>query len=313
MKTELRTLTFSEKESICEREFEMSGPFWHLFTDGRNAQNIFQVEKDLELGTMLFSVSCCKNPDVRIITFEIMNNHLHFILSGEEYRCRQMFCKIKERLNRYLKTKGQALDFSRFDCSLVRITDLKMLRNEIIYVNRNGYVARHDCTPFTYPWGAGAAFFNNIIRLIPSTRYSELTIRQKREICKSKDIDLPGDLRVYNGVILPSSYCILKKAEQMFRDPHHYFNMLSKNWEAYSEIAKRLGDTITITDEEMYGAVCALSTKEFGCKNPRLLSPENKVMLARRMKSEYNASSKQIRSILKLNQDIVEEMFGKYA
>ena len=99
----------------------------------------------------------------------------------------------------------------------------------------------------------------------------------------------------------------------MFRDPHHYFNMLSKNWEAYSEIAKRLGDTITITDEEMYGAVCALSTKEFGCKNPRLLSPENKVMLARRMKSEYNASSKQIRSILKLNQDIVEEMFGKYA
>ena len=86
--------------------------------------------------------------------------------------------------------------------------------------------------------------------------------------------------------------------------------MLSKNWEAYSEIAKRLGDTITITDEEMYGAVCALSTKEFGCKNPRLLSPENKVMLARRMKSEYNASSKQIRSILKLNQDIVGHIWG---
>ena len=274
---------------------------------------IFSQEEDFIFGMNLIAQTAAKFPDVKIYTFEIMNNHLHFILSGEEYRCRQMFCKIKERLNRYLKTKGQALDFSRFDCSLVRITDLKMLRNEIIYVNRNGYVARHDCTPFTYPWGAGAAFFNNIIRLIPSTRYSELTIRQKREICKSKDIDLPGDLRVYNGVILPSSYCILKKAEQMFRDPHHYFNMLSKNWEAYSEIAKRLGDTITITDEEMYGAVCALSTKEFGCKNPRLLSPENKVMLARRMKSEYNASSKQIRSILKLNQDIVEEMFGKYA
>ena len=309
----MRAETYFDKEQEAEYLFNSNGPFWHMYTPGNMTSIIFSQEEDFIFGMNLIAQTAAKFPDVKIYTFEIMNNHLHFILSGEEYRCRQMFCKIKERLNRYLKTKGQALDFSRFDCSLVRITDLKMLRNEIIYVNRNGYVARHDCTPFTYPWGAGAAFFNNIIRLIPSTRYSELTIRQKREICKSKDIDLPGDLRVYNGVILPSSYCILKKAEQMFRDPHHYFNMLSKNWEAYSEIAKRLGDTITITDEEMYGAVCALSTKEFGCKNPRLLSPENKVMLARRMKSEYNASSKQIRSILKLNQDIVEERFGKYA
>ena len=309
----MRAETYFDKEQEAEYLFNSNGPFWHMYTPGNMTSIIFSQEEDFIFGMNLIAQTAAKFPDVKIYTFEIMNNHLHFILSGEEYRCRQMFCKIKERLNRYLKTKGQALDFSRFDCSLVRITDLKMLRNEIIYVNRNGYVARHDCTPFTYPWGAGAAFFNNIIRLIPSTRYSELTIRQKREICKSKDIDLPGELRVYNGVILPSSYCILKKAEQMFRDPHHYFNMLSKNWEAYSEIAKRLGDTITITDEEMYGAVCALSTKEFGCKNPRLLSPENKVMLARRMKSEYNASSKQIRSILKLNQDIVEEMFGKYA
>lgn len=309
----MRAETYFDKEQEAEYLFNSNGPFWHMYTPGNMTSIIFSQEEDFIFGMNLIAQTAAKFPDVKIYTFEIMNNHLHFILSGEEYRCRQMFCKIKERLNRYLKTKGQALDFSRFDCSLVRITDLKMLRNEIIYVNRNGYVARHDCTPFTYPWGAGAAFFNNIIRLIPSTRYSELTIRQKREICKSKDVDLPGDLRVYNGVILPSSYCILKKAEQMFRDPHHYFNMLSKNWEAYSEIAKRLGDTITITDEEMYGAVCALSTKEFGCKNPRLLSPEDKVMLARRMKSEYNASSKQIRSILKLNQDIVEEMFGKYA
>jgi len=309
----MRAETYFDKEQEAEYLFNSNGPFWHMYTPGNMTSIIFSQEEDFIFGMNLIAQAAAKFPDVKICTFEIMNNHLHFILSGEEYRCRQMFCKIKERLNRYLKTKGQAPDFSRFDCSLVRITDLKMLRNEIIYVNRNGYVARHDCTPFTYPWGAGAAFFNNFIRLIPSTRYSELTIRQKREICKSKDIDLPGDLRVYNGVILPSSYCILKKAEQMFRDPHHYFNMLSKNWEAYSEIAKRLGDTITITDEEMYGAVCALSTKEFGCKNPRLLSPENKVMLARRMKSEYNASSKQIRSILKLNQDIVEEMFGKYA
>lgn len=254
-----------------------------------------------------------KFPEVQIYTFEIMNNHLHLILSGDEAACRMMFNMIKERLSRYLWNRGRTLDTDRFDCSLIRITDLKMLRNEIVYVNRNGYVARHDCTPYTYPWGGGIAIFNPTTRLVPTIKYSKLTIRQKRYICRSKDVDLPGDLSVYGNVILPSSYCVFKKTEQLFRDPHHYFSLLSRNWEAYSEIAKRLGDTIIITDEEMYGAVSALSTKEFGNKNPILLGTDAKIELARRIKKEYNASPKQIRNILRLDQGIINELFGKFA
>lgn len=308
----MKAETYFNKEQEAEYLFNSSGPFWHMYTPGSMTTIIFVEEEDFIFGMNLIAQVSVRHPDVEVYTFEIMNNHLHLILSGEENACRQMFGMLKERLNRYLRNKGRALDSSGFDCSLVQITDLRMLRSEIVYVNRNGYVARHDCTPYTYPWGAGAAMFNTFIRLIPHTRYSELTIRQKRNICKSKDIDLPGNLKVYGNVILPSSYCALKKAELLFRDPHHYFNMLSKNWEAYSEIAKRLGDTITVTDEEMYGVVSALSAKEFGHKNPRLLGPESKIELARKMKSEYNASPKQIRSILKLDQSIVDELFGKH-
>lgn len=36
----------------------------------------------------------------------------------------------------------------------------------------------------------------------------------------------------------------------MFRDAHQYFNLLSKNYEAYSEEARRLGDIVVLTDEE---------------------------------------------------------------
>ena len=308
----MKAETYFDKEQEAEHLFSSSGPFWHMYTPGSMTSIIFVEDDDFIFGMNLIAQVSAKYPEVKVFTFEIMNNHLHFILSGEENACRNMFCMIKERLNRYLRNKGRALDLKGFDCNLVRITDLKMLRNEIVYVNRNGYVARHDCTPYTYPWGAGAAIFNSFIKHLPSIRYSKLTVRQKRDICKSKEIDLPENLMVYNNVILPSSYCSLKKTEQLFRDPHHYFNMLSKNWEAYSETAKRLGDTITITDEEMYGAVSALSAKAFGCKNPRLLGPENKLELARKMKNEYNASPKQIRGILKLDQSIVEELFGKH-
>ena len=308
----MRAETYFDKEQEAEYLFNTNGPFWHLYTPGNLTSIIFSNDEDFIFGMNLIAQVAAKFPEVQIYTFEIMNNHLHLIVSGSEYSCRMFFNMIKERLNRYLWNRGSSLDSDRFNCNLIRITDLKMLRNEIVYVNRNGYVARQDCTPYSYPWGAGIAIFNPTASLLPSTRYSKLTIRQKREVCKSKDVDLPGDLLVYGSIILPSSYCSLKKTEQFFRSPHHYFSLLSKNWEAYSEIAKRLGETMIITDEEMYGAVSALSAKEFGNKNPRLLSADTKIELARRMKTEFYASPKQIRNILKVDQGVIDELFGKF-
>lgn len=307
----MKTVTFFDKEQEAEYIFNSNGPFWHMYTPGSLTSIIFTDADDFIYGMNLVPQTSIKICGIEIYTFEIMNNHLHFILSGKEEDCRLLFKSYKDRLCRYLRNKGELCDLRQFECNLIRITDLNMLRNEIIYVNRNGYVARHDCTPFSYPWGAGAAIFNTFIKLLPAKRYSDLTIREKRKICKSKDIDLRGNLLVYDNVILPSSYCALEKTEQLFRDPHHYFNMLSKNWEAYSETGKRLGETIIITDEEMYGAISALSAKIFGHKNPKLLNPSNKIELARKMRSEYSASKKQIRNILKIEQNIIDELFGK--
>lgn len=306
----MKTETFYNREQEAEFLFNSEGPFWHLYTPGNLNSIIFTDDKDLKFAMNLIGQVAARVPEVEIYTFEVMNNHLHFILAGEEAKCRYFFELLKEKLGRYLRVKGRSIDLSGFECSMIRIPDLKTLRNEIVYTNRNGYVARHDCTPFSYPWGAGACMFNPFLNLIPKTEYSALTIRQKREICKSKDIDLPGNLMVHSGVILPSSYCAIKKAEQLFRDPHHYFNMLSKNWEAYSEVAKRLGDTVVITYEEMYSAVAALSAKNYGVKNPSFLNPNQKIELAKLIKHEYNASNKQIKNILKLDADLIKELFG---
>ena len=307
----MKTETFFDKEQEAERLFNCNGPFWHMCTPGCLTSILFKDTEDFKFGMNLIAQVSVKTPEVEIYTFELMNNHLHLIVSGPKDKCQVLFNNFKDRLGRYLRNKGEDCNLSGFECTLIEITDLKMLRNEIVYTNRNGYVARHDCTPFSYPWGSGAAIFNIITRLIPSKDYAALSIREKRKICKSKDIDLPGNLKVFEGVILPSSYCALNKTEQLFRDPHHYFNMLSKNWEAYSESAKRLGDSIIVTDEEMYGAVSALSAKLYGQKSPKLLRPDDKIALARKMKTEYSASKKQIRSILNISQDIVDELFGK--
>ncbi|MBO7248735.1 MAG: hypothetical protein J6U88_01465, partial [Bacteroidales bacterium] len=62
-------------------------------------------------------------------------------------------------------------------------------------------------------------------------------------------------------------------------------------------------------DEEMYGAISSYTTRYYNQKRPSNLTPKEKLEVAKVMHSEYNASNRQIKSILKLDASIVQEMF----
>ena len=238
-----------------------------------------------------------------------MNNHLHIILSGDPQKCREMFDRFRLMLKRHFIRSGRVVNLKYFNCQLIPINSLQSLRNEIAYVNRNGFVVRPDCTPFSYPWGAGAAFFSPFMKLLPSVSYDSLKVKQKREICRSNNVDIPSSkAMVYKEIILPASYCHIDEAEAFFRSAHHYFQHISRKFEAYSEIADRLHESVFISDEEMYSAVCALGLKMYNVKNPTLLGTKERIEMARQMRQKYNASNRQIRNILKLDNSIVETL-----
>lgn len=239
-----------------------------------------------------------------------MNNHLHIILSGDPQKCREMFDRFRLMLKRHFIRSGRVVNLKYFNCQLIPINSLQSLRNEIAYVNRNGFVVRPDCTPFSYPWGAGAAFFSPFMKLLPSVSYDSLKVKQKREICRSNNVDIPSSkAMVYEEIILPASYCHIDEAEAFFRSAHHYFQHISRKFEAYSEIADRLHESVFISDEEMYSAVCALGLKMYNVKNPTLLGTKERIEMARQMRQKYNASNRQIRNILKLDNSIVDTLF----
>lgn len=146
------------------------------------------------------------------------------------------------------------MDISALDCEPIPITSLQMLRNEIVYVHRNGYVVNSAFTPFSYPW------------------------------------------RIVEG-------------ERMFRDAHQYFNLLSKNYEAYSEEARRLGDIVVLTDEEMYPAVRMECRRRFGARKYSELDLKDKVSLAKVMHEDYSASNSQIQRILNIDIHTVNSLF----
>lgn len=296
---------FAQQEDMCEYLFLSKGPFWHLCTPGTYQELLFADEEDFRIGVN--SAALTKGP-ITLYSSTVMSNHLHDIGAGPLEELLSYFDRRKSFLKRYLKEKGRIVNLEDFSCTPIPIESLKVLRNEIVYSHRNGYVVHPDQTPFSYPWSSGRYYFNPGLEA-DGVRYSQLSYKEKRSLCRGRVQDLPGEWIISNGMISPQSFVDIHGGEAFFRDAHQYFNLLSKNYEAYSEVAQRLGDQVFLTDEELFSAVVALCRRSFGQTRPSILAPDDKIRVAREMKQTYNASNGQIRRMLRLDASIVQELF----
>jgi REP element-mobilizing transposase RayT len=302
-------LTFAEKERICEMEFAKGGRFWHLFTDGSSMEDIFLNEDDMKTGMIALAMGRCIYQEIEIITFELMSNHLHLILRGDRGACLELFGYFKKKLARIFCKQDRCIDWKRFKADILEIPDLKALRNEIIYVNRNAFVADPRFTPFSYPWGGGWAYFSPVINLLVTKSISEIGFEQARRITHSRDFEEFKSLKFIGNTVFIPSFCNIGLGERMFANARSYFMALTRNSEGMSLIAARLKDSIFLTDEELYTVAFKYGKEEFECRSLILLTPEQRIKIAKELYYKYNASHKQIRRILKLDQSIISELF----
>ena len=98
----------------------------------------------------------------------------------------------------------------------------------------------------------------------------------------------------------------------MFRDSRSYFMSLTRNSEAFSMIASRLKDSVFLTDEEIYSILISYIDKEFHIKQVARLSPDQKLASAKHLHFKYNASNQQIRRMLRIDINILKEIFPEH-
>lgn len=308
--SETRVLTFAEKEMMCEESFMMAGQFWHLYTDGTRMGNIFLNDNDLNAG-MAILAACAKvmYPEAILVTFELMKNHIHLILCGNREACLRLFVLLKDKLRRVFKKTARGLDWKVFQAEILPIESLKALRNEIIYTHRNAFVANPTYTPFSYQWGGGCAYFNPMIKEIRTDKISSFSIDRQRELTYSRDTCQLGELKFSGERVYIPSFCNIRLGESMFTDARSYFFSLSRNAEAFSQIAARLKDKVFLTDDEIYAAALNLAGKEFGAGKITTLTPEQKIRLSKDLHFRYNASNHQLRRVLKLDIAVLNELF----
>lgn len=301
--------SFYDIENVCLYYYNKLGRCFHLCTP-ENHTIVFRNTEEFKRGMNIIGITAKGYPKVKILTFEVMSNHLHIVIAGEPEDILEFFDCLKKQLSRCLYQDGSRPDLNGFTAFLHEITSLENLRNAIAYANRNGSVIdRHVC-PYTYPWGSNRYFFNPEATSRYKQTKRKATVRELRAMTLSRKYDSFTDAYLVDDYVCPLSFCLIPEAEMLFRDARHYFTKVSKHIESYDEIAKMIGEQIYYTDDDLFSIVCSLATKKFDCKVPSHLQKNDKIELAKILHREYNAGVKQIQRMLKIDAAILTALFG---
>lgn len=305
--------SFLEKENLCQYAFDSAlhkyGELWHVCTPGEYSTSFNKREEDYKYSVTNMAMSAAECGLV-VITDQIMGNHIHSIVAGRRDNCIEFVNVFAARERKYLRKNGTVEDLSGLKCNdPIHINTLAMVRNEIAYVNRNGYVVNPNHTPFSYPWGGGSLYFNQYAQKQAGIAANALPYREKRKISFQSSYKFPDDYMYGDGMILPCSYVNFKLGQSFFRDAQHYFSAVGKNYEAYSEVAKRLGESSIITDDELYAVVMMIAKRDFCGATPSILPLSDKRKVALILHKDYNASNNQIRRLLKMRIEEVDSLF----
>ena len=193
---------------MCETSFASSGPYWHAYTNGKETPLIFLTMEDFvfTMNAIALTVAVTR---IQIIAFEIMGNHLHFVISASKDDALIFWKELRRRLARHYPA------FKDMPIGLKQLETLSALRNNIVYVNRNGYVADSAYTPFSYPWGTGRYYFLDQPEGVP---LSTILYDNRRNMFRTRTPDIPLQWKAKNGYVLPSEFCAVRFGMALFRD-----------------------------------------------------------------------------------------------
>lgn len=306
-----KKMVAGEKDRACANAFESKGPYWHLYTSGKETPLIFIERRDYEFAMNAMAMAAYSSTDVAIIAFAVMNNHIHILASGSGEGVSGLFAFVRKKIARAYKERRNEPLPDGFCGQLKEVADLAAMRNTIVYINRNGFVADSNHTIYSYMWGTGPYYFGADIH--SCIRFCDVGYGAKREMFLGRVPSLPADWEIAGAYVDPRSYCAVDFGMSLFRNAHHYSYMAGKNVEAYRELALEIGDCQFLTDAEAFAQIQKSLRDVYGAASLSEISKGQKIELSRKMHYDFRSSNAQIRRVLGLSQFEIDSLFPQSA
>lgn len=222
--------------------------YYHLCTDGKKgiichteAEYVYLVNT-ISLLNLLFPVT--------VHVYEVMRSHLHLLISGRGAVCVAAFDYIRRRINKRLREDGYPPLPADYDFRLIPIEDENQMRNNAIYIARNASQVM-NLRPGSYLFGSTMVLYADVSRLFETVRAGDLSVRTLRKMFNTM-LPIPPDRPIHPGLgmALPQGFVDMGVLYKIFPSATEFETRLVKDYEAFVEIADKVGEEIVFTVEE---------------------------------------------------------------
>jgi len=291
-----------------ESDLQLNAPFvkgvslpvrncWHFSTDGNSVDTIFYDDSDFKDGmNRIYLIS--RKYKIVILSFVLMDNHIHFVLYGEFDECNKFVHEyvritsqyISEKHNEFNKLSQVSVNYQVVD------TDL-YLRTVICYVIKNPVAAGLPYYPWTYPWSCGFLYFSDEEAILRQKNAGNITVlsgtQEKRHILKTRE-NVVGDIMLTDGVIFQDEYVAYDLVKRIYRTPRSLMYFIGKWHDEEVESRGGLLSHLSMPLQELRRHKREFCRQLFGKESVKYLNMTQRLYLARTLKRNYNSSPKQI-------------------
>ena len=275
---------------------------WHFYTDGNSVDLLFEDKADFtDAMNRIFVVS--QEFEIIILAFVLMDTHVHFILYGQYSSCNLFVHEFIRRTSMYISAKRQVKNrLSEIKISHQPVTTDKYLKTAICYVIKNPFSAGLPFKITDYPWGSNNLYFrpetywttpdwNNTSKILStlesfSKRYQNKFLKTRN--CNVRNATIIGD------IVFPGEYTAFEIVERLFRSHKSFTYFLLKTKD--EEVESVGGETacLSIPIHELLQKRNEICMEQFGVMSIRTLTANQRILLAKMLRSRYNSSVKQI-------------------
>ena len=276
--------------------------FWLVTTDHLEEGLWFRDEEDFKVGMNFVAIQAAVSPEVIVLAFILMSNHVHFVLEGSYKEVQKFINAFKHRYSIYYRKKYGVKEFLRrngVDIKPILLND-EALERAIAYVQMN-CVAANICANCTqYQWGTGNNFFNpSESSGKPAGSFSKRALKRLLHTdCES----IPDDWLIDdNGYILPQSYVNCKTVEALYRTPNRMNFFLQNSSKAKKRIETSEERIPAFRDQIILAALPDLCKSLFGKNSYDALSPEEQTEFVRQIRFRFSSNVNQIARVCGLS------------
>ena len=298
---------------------------WHFYSSG-NAVDALFYDKDDFIDGMNRVFTVCEKHSVIILAFCLMDTHVHFILYGEYDHCNKFMHNYMYHTSiRISKRHNERHKLLRIPISHQVIDNESYLKSVICYVIKNAPVGGLKYSSYDYPWSSGGLYFrdsnpwyapiwtkicgqsnmselaksesskiDDFCSIFKSTHLNKLNTREKRILFKSKIINYRDNILIIDGVIFPGEYVAYEIVERIFKTNRSFNYFMCKTKEEDIEKQGGILSELSIPIQELRQHRNKICKNLFETDSIRNLTPQQRIKLARAIKSQLNCSPKQI-------------------